>query len=461
MEAKHVHASIRPGRSYTEHDRRTEDECHRRPLTAPTRDRRAVDYRFQIARRYLASRREVSLISIITGISMTGVTLGVAALIVVLSVMNGFYDFVRDLLVSVDPHVRVVSTEARGIADADSLLRVARSVDHVAGASPYVEGRALLLPPGGAGGGGQVVQVRGVDDSTMGPAAPAMATGRFDVGASAAGLPGLVMDVSVGRGLGVVPGQSGGAASTVGLLSAPAIERTLTQVFASPPVRRFEVRGLFEMRAATDRRRVFVGLEEAQRLFQTGRRVTGIDLRLDDLERADAVQARLRQRLPAGRYEVQTWYDLQQSLYDVMRLEKWGASVILGLIVIVAAFNIVGSLTMVVIEKRRDVGVLQAMGVSRANIRRIFLIEGALIGAVGTGLGLVLGLGLALLQRRYDLVPMAQAESFLIDAYPVAIQPLDVILVAGVAFGLCVLAALYPAARAAAIEPARAVQMDP
>ena len=401
----------------------------------------------------------MSLISIITGISMTGVTLGVAALIVVLSVMNGFYDFVRDLLVSVDPHVRIVNTEARGIANADSLLRLARSVDHVTEAAPYVEGKALLLPPKGAGGG-EVVQVRGVGDSTMGPTAPAMAAGAFDVGRSPAGLPGLVMDVSIGRSLGVVPGREGGAASTVGLLSAPAIERTLTQVFASPPVQRFEVRGLFEMRAATDRRRVFVGLSEAQRLFQTGSQVTGIDLRLDDLERAGTVKARLRQQLPADRYAVRTWYDLQQSLYDVMRLEKWGASVILGLIVIVAAFNIVGSLTMVVIEKRRDVGVLQAMGVSPSNIRRIFLLEGALIGAVGTGLGLVLGLGLALLQRHYELVPMAQAESFLIDAYPVAIQPLDVVLVSVVAFGLCVLASLYPAARAAAIEPARAVQMD-
>jgi len=418
-----------------------------------------VDYRFQIARRYLASRREVSLISVITGISMTGVTLGVAALIVVLSVMNGFYDFVRDLLVSVDPHVRIVDTEARGIANADSLLRVARSIDHVAGASPYVEGKALLLPPEGTGGR-QVVQVRGVDSTTMGATTPAMATGRFDVGRSAAGRPGVVMDVSVGRGLGVLPGREGSPAGSVGLLSAPAIEQTLTQVFSSPPVRRFEVRGLFEMRAATDRRRVFVGLKEAQRLFRTGGRVTGIDLRLDDLERADAVKARLQERISADRYAVRTWYDLQQSLYDVMRLEKWGASVILGLIVIVAAFNIVGSLTMVVIEKRRDVGVLQAMGVSRSNVRRIFLLEGGLIGAVGTGLGLVLGLALALLQQRYDLVPMAQAESFLIDAYPVSIQPLDVILVAGVAFGLCVLAALYPAARAAAIEPARAVQMD-
>ena len=418
-----------------------------------------MDYRFQIARRYLASRREVSLISIITGISMTGVTLGVAALIVVLSVMNGFYDFVRDLLVSVDPHVRVVSAEAPGIAQADSLARVARSVDHVEAATPYVEGKALLLASGSAERS-QVVRVRGIDPAAMRANPPAMAAGPFDEGRSAAGLPGIVMDVTIGRRLGVPPAREGTSDGTVGLLSAPAIENTLTQVFASPPIQRFQVRGLFTMRAATDRRQVFVGLSEAQRLFRTGGRVTGIDLRLDNLERASNVKAALQQRLSADRYRVETWYDLQQSLYDVMRLEKWGASLILGLIVIVAAFNIIGSLTMVVIEKRQDIGVLQAMGVSKKNIRRIFLLEGALIGAVGTGLGLVLGLGLALLQQRYDLVPMAQGESFLISAYPVSIQPMDVALVSVVSFGLCVLAALYPAARASSIEPARAVQMD-
>jgi len=418
-----------------------------------------VDYRFQIARRYLASRREVSLISIITGISMTGVTLGVASLIVVLSVMNGFYDFVRDLLVSVDPHVRIVNVEEGNVANADSLLRVARAAEHVQVASPYVEGRALLLSSSGDARP-QVVRVRGVDPATVAQTAPAMAAGQFDVARGASGTPGLVMDVSMGQGLGLVPGRNGNSASTVGLLSAPAIERTLTQVFASSPVQRFEVRGLFEMRAATDRQRVFIGLNQAQRLFRTGARVTGIDLRLDNLERAGAVKAQLQQQLPGEHYKVQTWYDLQQSLYDVMRLEKWGASAILGLIVIVAAFNIVGSLTMVVIEKRRDVGVLQAMGVSGKNIRRIFLLEGGLIGTVGTGLGLVLGLGLALLQKHFELVPMAQAESFLIDAYPVSIQVLDVFLIAVVAFGLCVLAALYPAIRAASIEPARAVQMD-
>jgi lipoprotein-releasing system permease protein len=418
-----------------------------------------VDYRFQIARRYLASRREVSLISIITGISMTGVTLGVAALIVVLSVMNGFYDVVRDLLVSLDPHVRVVNAQGQGVAHADSLLRLARETKHVTAAAPYVEGKALLLSRG-ASGGNRVVRVRGVDASMMESAAPTMAMGTFDLGTGVTGTPGIVLNRRLGQRMGAIPGREAQSASVVGLLSAPAIERTLTNVFASPPIRRFDVRGLFQVRGASEEKRVFVSLSEAQRLFRTQDRVTGIDLRLDNLERAGAVKAALQRKLDGDRYAVQTWYDLQKSLYDVMRLEKWGASAILGLIVIVAAFNIVGSLTMVVIEKRTDIGALQAMGASQADVRRVFLFEGALIGAVGTGLGLVLGLGLAFLQKYYEVVPMAQAESFLIDAYPVAVQPLDIALITVVAFGLCVLAALYPAARAASIEPARAVHMD-
>ena len=417
-----------------------------------------MDYRFQIARRYLASRREVSLISVITGISMTGVTLGVAALIVVLSVMNGFYDFVRDLLVSVDPHVRVVSAEERGIANADSLLGVARSLEHVATAAPYVEGKALFVQQGSKETN-RIVQVRGVEPEAVG-LAPPMVMGTFDLGRGSSGAPGLVMDRAQARRAGLVPGGEQRTASAVGLLSAPAIERRLTQVFTGSPVHRFEVRGLFEMQAPTDQQRVFIGLDAAQRLFRTQGQVTGIDLRLDNLERAETVKAQLQRRLDPGRYTVQTWYDLQQSLYDVMRLEKWGASLILGLIIIVAAFNIVGSLTMVVIEKRRDVGALQAMGASKADIRRIFLLEGGLVGLVGTGLGLILGLGLALAQKYFALVPMAQAESFLISAYPVSVRPLDVVLIAAVSFGLCVLAALYPATRAASIEPAQAVQLD-
>jgi lipoprotein-releasing system permease protein len=420
-----------------------------------------MDYRWLIARRYLVSRRQVSLISVITGLSVVGVTIGVAALIVVLSVMNGFFDFVRDLLVSFDPHVRIVSAEGRGLDRADTLLALARTVPHVTHAALYVEGKVLLVHDGGAEVN-KVVVVRGVDPATftgVSRVTEQTGFGSFDL-ARRNGRPGIVLGMGLGQRLRLLPATAGEPASEVALLSAPALERTFTQVFGGAGLYPFEVRGLYELEAVYDESHVFIGLDEAQRLFRMTGRVSGIEIRLDDLDRATAVKADLQHRLDPRQFTVQTWYDLQKALYEVMQLEKWGASLILALIIVVAAFNIIGSLTMVVIEKRQDVGVLQAMGVSRRNIRRIFLVEGFLIGGIGTGLGLALGLALALLQQYFQLVPLANAESFLIDAYPVAIRWLDVLLIGGVSTLLCVLAALYPALRAAAIEPAHAVQME-
>ncbi len=418
-----------------------------------------MGFRFLIARRYLASRKQVSLISVITGISIAGVSLGVASLIVVLSVMNGFYDIVRDLLVSLDPHVRITSAAERGLTGADSLRAVALSIPHVEYASAYVEGKALLVHEG-SGEANKVVIVRGVDPATLQGVSDVVARtglGSFSL-ERRAGRAGLVMGMNLAQRLALAPGADAG--SQVALLSAPGIERMLTQVFGTPELARFDVRGLFQLEDAYDENHVFIGLDEAARLFRMGSRVSGVELRLDDLNRADAVKAALQRQLDPDRFAVLTWYDLQKSLYDVMRLEKWGASFILILISVVAAFNIVGSLTMVVIEKRRDVGVLQALGVSRRDVRRIFLLEGVLIGALGAGIGFAVGLTLTLLQQYFGLVPLLGAESFMIDAYPVSIRLFDLVVIGAVSFGLCVLASLYPAARAAAIEPAHAVQME-
>lgn len=420
-----------------------------------------MDYRFRIARRYLFSAKQVSMISIITGIATVGLAIGVAALIVVLSVMNGFFDFVRDMLVSVDPHVRIVSVDERGLNDPDTLMAMALDMRHVEEAAPFVEGRALLSM-GNDGREARVVTVRGVDAATLGGVGQIVAqTGRgsFDV-ERRDGRSGLVMGMDLAQRLGVRPATDERAGDTVGVLSAQGIERMLTQPFSVPQVRPFELRGLYRLQGAYDENHLFIGLTEAQQLFRMGTRVTGVELRLDDIDRSDRVQRELQAALDGDRFEVRTWYDLQRSLYDVMQLEKWGATLILFLIVIVAAFNIVGSLTMIVIEKQRDVGVLQAMGVSRKNIRRIFLLEGGLIGGVGVGAGFVGGLTLAWLQDAYGLVPLAGAEAFLIDAYPIAVQTSDLLLIGSGAFVLCLLAAVYPAARAAAVEPARAVQVD-
>ena len=275
--------------------------------------------------------------------------------------------------------------------------------------------------------------------------------GRFDVASG-----GLVLGMNLGQRLGLLPGSD----ARVTLYSAQMLGRMLTGLFAPPPVRPFEVRGLFSLEETYDNTHVFIGLPDAQALFAMPDAVTGVEIRLSGLDHASAVQDSLQQSLAAQGMQVRTWYDLQRSLYDVMRLEKWGASLVLILISVVAAFNIVGSLTMIVIEKRRDVGVLQAMGASRADIRRIFVLEGVLIGALGAGTGLGVGLGLALLQQLTGIVPLASADSFVIDAYPVAIRGLDVAAVAVVSFALCVAASAYPALRAARVAPARAVQLD-
>lgn len=412
-----------------------------------------MGFRWLIARRYLLGFRSASLISVITGISVAGMSLGVASLIVVLSVMNGFYDVVRDMLVSIDPHVRLVGSEGRGLSEADAaeIADGALSMPGVVSATTYVEGKALIIHEG-ASDVNRVMIVRGVDTAETDYE---VVMGSFDVRDR-----GMIMGLGLGQRLGLIPGADGASAGQVTLFSAPGLARMLTRVFTLPRVHQFEVRGLYSLESTYDNTHVFIGMEEAQDLFHLSGAVTGVELRLEDLDEAASVKEQLQNSLADRGIRVQTWYDLQKALYDVMRLEKWGASLVLILISIVAAFNIVGSLTMVVIEKRRDMGVLQSMGASRRDIRRIFMLEGGLVGLLGAGTGLVIGLGIALAQQNFALVPIAGAESFVIDAYPVSIRVPDCLLIGLLSFGLCVLAAVYPAWRASNTPVAEAVKVE-
>lgn len=397
-----------------------------------------------------------------------GVALGVASLIVVLSVMNGFSDVVRGLMVGLDPHIRIVSAEGRSFEHADSLMSdVLRhpEIDHVAS---YVQGKALVLHEDMTDMN-RVVIVRGVDEARIAEVSDVVdktTIGEFSVNRTD-GPPGMVIGLGLGQDLDIFPVMDTGDAvqpsgkndSRVQLLSAPGIERMTNNIFATP-LSVYEVRGIFEMEPTYDETHVFISLPEAQRLFRMRGEVSGVELRLDDIDDASRIKGELASYVDTDKFEIQTWYDLQKSFYDVMELEKWGAALILALIVIVAAFNIIGSLTMVVIEKRHDIGVLKAMGVSRRGIMQVFLCEGALIGIIGTGVGLAVGLGLSLAQKHFSLIRLASAESFILDAYPVTIEAFDVSLIVFVSMALCLMAAIYPAFRAAAIEPAVAVQMS-
>lgn len=419
-----------------------------------------MDYRFLIARRYLVSRKRFSLISVISGISIAGVTIGTAMLIIVLSVLNGFFDLVRDLLVSFDPHIRIVAVDSRGFEPQRALYQQLQQTNHVKQVLPYAEGKAQFLYQNGQHET-KIVIVRGLDEKHLNsdlPLKEKTQVGQFNLN-PVENKNGMVIGESLGNVLGITPVSNMPSPGIVQLRSAAAIEQSV-QNFGLMNFPEFKVRGLFRIDPRYDESHVFVGIKQAQQLFLLGNRISGIELRLDHLNHAEKVKKDLEDRLDKRKYKVQTWYDLQKSLYDTMRLEKWGASLILTLIILVAAFNIIGSLTMIVIEKRRDLGILQAMGASKKDIRQIFLIEGVLIGGFGVFLGLFLGLGAVFLQDKFHLVKLSNAESFLIQAYPVALQWFDVLWIAVGVLLLCMLSTLYPAYRAAKTEPAKAVKWE-
>ncbi|HLR33512.1 MAG TPA: FtsX-like permease family protein, partial [Fodinibius sp.] len=232
--------------------------------------------------------------------------------------------------------------------------------------------------------------------------------------------------------------------------------KSLTQ-FSLPRNYRFELRGNFSRIQIVEGAAVYVDMEAAQRLFEVRGQISGIDVRLKDPDTASQIKDKLDAEL-GEEFQVSTWYDLQRPLYDIMYLEKWSSYVILMIIVIVAVLNIIGSLTMIVIQKNRDIGILQTMGFTPGDIKRIFVSQGCYIGLIGCVIGGGLGLVLSWLQKQYGLIKLSSA--FIIDSYPVNIEMMDVSIVLAGSLILCLLASWYPARRAASVAPADAIRYD-
>jgi len=402
-----------------------------------------------IARRYLFSKKHVSLISTLTGISITGITIGTALLIVVLSVFNGFFDVIKGLLLSFDPDIRIESAGRKEIMFEPELLQELENIPEVNVAAPYATGKALLAQNREQD---QVVTVRGIrkeDFFRLNQAEDAVTSGVFELSVIDK-RPGLVMSERQLSDLGLRVGDQ------VALLSADGMRKSLTQ-FSFPRIYRFSVRGAYSMRQAVSQPPVYIDLEAAQRLFEFRNSVSGIDLRLTDSDLAESVKEKLQASLGAG-YRISTWYDLQKPMYDVMYLEKWGAYVILMIIVLVAVLNIVGSLTMIVIQKNRDIGVLLTMGLAPERIKKIFIKQGVYIGLIGCGIGGSLGLLLSWLQKEYGLIKLSSA--FILEAYPASISPSDVGIILLGTLILCLAASWYPAKRASAVQPADAIRYE-
>lgn len=334
-----------------------------------------------IALRYLRSRRQIGMVTVISIISIIGVTVGVAALIVVLSVFNGFSGLVTSILINFDPHLRVEAVRQSESHEYRDLVAFAASRREVAGVAPFVSGKAVIV----SRNLNRVVNIKGIESNKIASVSGVeknmvLGSMNFDEG----GGNGIVLGMTLADRMGTVVGD------TIAVVSLAGSETLLLQL-GQPLIRRFHVSGIFESNNREyDSYYAFVGLAPAQALFGMDGRVTGVELRLKSMDDAGSFKALLEQRLGSS-FRVLTWYDLHRDLYAVMKMERWMAFVILCLIIGVASFNLLGSLTMAVIEKRREIGILKSMGATDKSIVRIFLFEGVFVGLLGATAGLVLG----------------------------------------------------------------------
>ena len=403
-----------------------------------------------IAKRYLISKKEAGFISIISLISIIGVTIGVAALIVVLSVFNGFNGLVTSILVGFDPHLRVEQTE-RTVASADfaGLVKILCSDPEILGLGAFVSGKAMIVSRNQS----KVVFIRGLEPESVDKVTGVkdkIVLGQLDFRDSTAR--DIVVGMTLADRLGIVTGDSV-------LLISPAGSQEALLGFGAPVVRTFRVSGIYESNNRDyDALYGYMSLKSAQNLYQLGNGIHGYEMRFRDIGDADRMKRQIETDFPSS-FRALTWYDLHKDLYSVMKIERWGAYIILCLIIGVATFNLLGSLTMSVIEKTRDIGILKAMGATNRNVTTIFQIEGLLVGIVGTIAGSLLGIGVCYLQTRFHLFAL-DPTVYIIPAIPVEVHAIDFVTVAFAALGLSYCATIYPSRRAAHLLPAEAIRWE-
>lgn len=408
-----------------------------------------------IASRYLRSRRGSRLLSFISLIAIGGVVVGVSALILVMSVMNGLQRDMRDKILIGSPDLRVLTYGDMRIDDWRTIVQQVQSRPSVVAAGPVVLTEAVLRPMNNT-------YVAPVAIAGIEPAAPGVQeatdirehaiAGDFTF-KTPDGNRGLVLGRMLAEGIGAQVGDSVLIMGLGGLQMNQALG-TLT-----PVVRYYEVTGIFETGLYEyDHRFIYTSLDVAQEIGGFGDAVTAVEVKTEDRWQTGAVAADLDSLL-GPLYRTVDWQEQNRNLFQALKLEKLGMSIILLLIVLVAAFNIVSTLTMVVTDKTREIGILKAMGMTAGAIRRIFLVQGVVIGVVGTALGLLIGLGSAIAVDRLELIRLDPSIYF-IDRLPVSIDPRDVVIVVVASLAIAAIATLYPARQAARLFPIEAIRHE-
>jgi lipoprotein-releasing system permease protein len=395
-----------------------------------------VDVTLRIAGRYLRTRRTTGFITLLAWISILGVMIGVAALVVVPAVMNGFETEVRDRIAGTNAHVLLLSHEEQGILDTTAVMPRLRAHREVLGLSPFVYSKALVTRQGIADG----IIVKGVDlrqeravTTVARDIKPALDTIPDAVGDS---LPGVVLGIEVAGRLRARTGDTVVLATIHGGIDSP--------LGLVPRLRSFRVVGIFESGLFEyDASLAYVSIAAAQELFDTPG-ITGVQLRIVDLFQAPRVAREVLKDVGGFPYRTSDWIEQNSNLFRFMKIEKVTMFLILALIVIVAALNIVSTLILLAMEKRHDVGALLAMGASREDIVRIFLFAGLGIGVVGTVFGAALGLGACWALGRWRFIEIP-SDVYFLSSLPVRVEAGDVAVVVLLTLVLCLLAAGYPA----------------
>ncbi len=434
-----------------------------------------MGYESWIAFKHLTRRRKSGFISLISMISVLGVAVGVMALIVVLAVMSGFDRELKSKIVNVHPHLRIEKTN--GVEHPENLIDQIHSWNRpeIATIAAFVEGQAILRSERNATG----VVVKGVDpihedlslfsrDLKWGTL-DFQPVERIHVKHRFFGLfkkverhytPAVVLGESLAQVLGVGPED------TVSLI-VPFSEQGKSFSLEQAQSQVFRVAGIFRLGMNDfDGGLVLIRLGEAQKIYHLKDRVTGLGVRFHDVDQAETLKSIFQTQLGTD-YWVRSWYDLNRSFFSALKVEKNVMTILLGLIVLVAAFNIVSTLIMVVMEKTKDIGILRALGATRRSIRKIFVLEGFSVGVFGVMLGSVLGLVMA-----WNLNPIADfveettgfsvfpSDIYYLDRIPTEINFLDVTTIIALALLTSVLAGIYPAARAANLNPVEALRYE-
>lgn len=399
-----------------------------------------------IAKRYLLARKSFSFINIISLLAMLGIAFGVAALIVVMSVFNGFGGLVTRILQDFDPHLKIERTDATtGMTDGE-VEDLLKQDAQVHGFAPYVERKAMAT----ARGNNHFIWIKGLDGSDAG--AVSGVTRSIVLGSyPKEGSDGILLGSVLADRMRVQKGDSLIVMSPLGM------ENILTQ-YVVPTIQRCVVSGIFDSKNKLyDGAYGFLPLSNARRLLRADGGITGYEVRFDEISRSFAKGEEYQRRL-GPTWRTSTWFDLHKDLYSVMRIERWSAFLLVSIIIVVAVFSILASLTMLVLEKQRDIGILRTMGMTGRDIQRMFVLSGMLIGGVGIGVGLVLGLSLCWIQESYGLFTLNAA--FIIPALPVEVDYMDVALIVVSTFLLTLVAVWIPARRARAVSIMEAIRWE-